>query len=95
MQVAFLQRSRRFHGTGVFGQHVANTFCHHLIQLVRDFIELSERDITQRRLLEEARTGFALLAAGVVLAAHQGAFEITVDDDHRRTFRQAHRFGAQ
>ncbi len=49
--------------------------------------ELIDIHVAQRRLGEEARAGFALLATRVVFAAHQIAAEVRVDDHHRDIFR--------
>ena len=67
----------------------------HRIQFVRDGIELIDIHVTQRFLLEETCTGFTLFTAGVVLAAHQGAFKVTVDDDDGDALRHGDRFAAQ
>ena len=94
-QVTFRQRGRGFNGTGIFRQHVTNAFGDNRIQLVRHFVKFIERHVAQGRLLEEAGAGFALLAAGVVFAAHQRALKVAVDDHHSRAFRQGNGFGSQ
>ena len=91
LQVAFFQRGGGFEGTRIFGQDMADAFRNHRIQLMGNGIELGDFDIAQRRLLEETCAGLALFATGVVFAADQSTFKITVDDHHRDAFR--HRDG--
>ncbi|MNN94851.1 hypothetical protein D3C81_2135540 [compost metagenome] len=59
------------------------------------FIEFGQLHVTQRLLAEETCARFALLAAGVVFATDQRAFEITVDDDNCHAFWHRNSFGAQ
>ena len=90
-----LQRAGSFNGAGVFSQYMTHAFCHDRVQFMRNSVELFNGDITQGWLLEETRTGFALFTTGVVFAANQGTFEVTVDDDDSHTFGHGNCFGPQ
>ncbi|MNC75516.1 hypothetical protein D3C75_1270590 [compost metagenome] len=59
------------------------------------FIKFRQLNVAQRFLAEETRTGFALLAAGIVFAADQRALEVTVDNHNRDAFWHRNSFGAQ
>ncbi len=61
---------------------------------MRNGIKLIETDIAQGFCWKK-RAGFALLATGIVLAAHQCAFEVTVNDHNRHALRHGNGFGAQ
>ncbi len=95
LQITFLQRACRFNGARIFAQYMANAFCDYRVQFAGNGIERLKADIAQGRLLEETGAGFALFTAGIILAAHQRALKVTVDDHHGDTFRHGNRFGAE
>ncbi len=85
----------RRQGAGVFSYDVAGTTITSIIQPGSARFQSGQIEVAQR--LDPVVTGgrFALLTAGVVLAVHQTATHIGVDDQHRQIRRHGDEAGLQ
>ena len=83
-QVAGLQRIGSGQSTGVVAHHMAGAAVTDLIQPGFACFQCSQVQIPQCLDPVVAGGGFTLLAAGVVLAVHQTAAHVGVDDQHRQ-----------
>ena len=80
---------------GVLRDDVVGTPVDERVQFIAGSLQLRQIDITQCLDAEVGSRGFALLAAGVVLTAHQPALHLRVDDHHPQLVGDGGRLGLQ